>query len=179
MKAEERVILVKRCIYKLLTCNVVVTNTTCDGPPENIKTLELLGVDFTNPRSIKSELDIESEIPISAILDPPNMMKSVRKHFSKYDFKDDLNRMISWKFITRLVALQNTAGVRLANKLTDRHVEYYDSKMKVYLATQVLSSSVAISLDNLREDLQVRVITYLFGHSSWVQYLKCISFNLS
>ena len=81
MKAEERVILVKRCIYKLLTCNVVVTNTTCDGPPENIKTLELLGVDFTNPRSIKSELDIESEIPINAILDPPHMMKSVRKPF--------------------------------------------------------------------------------------------------
>ena len=47
--------------------------------------------------------------------------------------------------------LQAKAGLRLANKLSSRHVEFENNKMKVRLAVQVLSNSVAKALKLLKD----------------------------
>ena len=42
-------------------------------------------------------------------------------------------------------------GVRLANKLSKRHMKWQNMKMKVRLAAQMLSSSVADALEYLKQ----------------------------
>lgn len=59
--------------------------------------------------------------------------------------------MIDWKFLNKLLKLQNESGVRAANKLTHRHLNFNAQKMKVKLCTQTLSSSVAVALEVCRK----------------------------
>jgi hypothetical protein len=53
---------------------------------------------------------------------------------------------VEWKYLKRLVEIQTQNGLRAANKLTIRHVNYESQKMKVKLCSQTLSNSVAVSL---------------------------------
>ena len=49
--------------------------------------------------------------------------------------------------MTRLQELQESEGLHLANKLRPAHVNWKPQKMKVNLAVQALSSSVAHALE--------------------------------
>lgn len=53
---------------------------------------------------------------------------------------------IQWHFIEQLHELQTSEGLRAANKLTQAHIDFCRQKMKVKLAAQTLSSSVAKAL---------------------------------
>jgi len=53
---------------------------------------------------------------------------------------------ILWQHIVLLYEYQKTHGLTLANKLTKQHVMFDKNKMKVKLATQVLSQSVGNAL---------------------------------
>jgi hypothetical protein len=55
-----------------------------------------------------------------------------------------------WHHIQQLYELQESEGLSLANKLTKQHVNFHTQKMKVKLATQVLSASVANAMKFLR-----------------------------
>ena len=61
---------------------------------------------------------------------------------------------ILWSHIVSLQNLQWEKGLHLANKLTKDHINFHKKKMKVYLATQVLSNSVADSLQFCAETLE-------------------------
>ncbi|CAK9292215.1 unnamed protein product [Gordionus sp. m RMFG-2023] len=54
--------------------------------------------------------------------------------------------LIDWKFIQNLHKLQEFEGLRAANKLRKAHIAFHKQKMKVKLAVQVFSASVANSL---------------------------------
>jgi hypothetical protein len=54
-----------------------------------------------------------------------------------------------------LVALQDQYGLQAASKLRNRHINYQKEKMKVQLAVQTLSDSVADALRYCCEDLQL------------------------
>ncbi len=55
-------------------------------------------------------------------------------------------------YIGRLCALQNQHGLSLANKITQKHVDFQRNKMKVSLAVQAIASnSTAKSLRWLQE----------------------------
>ena len=49
-----------------------------------------------------------------------------------------------------MTVLQEKEGLKYANKITSRHINFHKQKMKVKLAAQLLSSSVAVALDVLR-----------------------------
>lgn len=59
---------------------------------------------------------------------------------------------INWNYIVQLVNLQDSGGLHLATKIRRRHVTYYKDKMKVRLAVQTLSASVADALMYCREN---------------------------
>ena len=59
--------------------------------------------------------------------------------------------IVDYRFIEDLVALQDELGLHLANKLNRRHLNWRNMKMKVRLAAQTLSSSVADALSYLAE----------------------------
>lgn len=58
---------------------------------------------------------------------------------------------IEWQYVKSLFNLQEELGFRFANKLSKRHIHFFNNKMKVKLATQVFSSSVADAIDFLRD----------------------------
>jgi hypothetical protein len=57
--------------------------------------------------------------------------------------------VIRWCYIQKLVELQQKEGLHLANKLTNTHIQWHKLKMKVKIAAQTLSSSVADALQFL------------------------------
>lgn len=59
---------------------------------------------------------------------------------------DGNNQRVEWKFIKLLQEMQAKEELRLGNKLTKYHVQYWKQKMKVKLAAQLFSNSVADSL---------------------------------
>ncbi|CAK9291508.1 unnamed protein product [Gordionus sp. m RMFG-2023] len=54
--------------------------------------------------------------------------------------------VINWKYIANLHDLQDKEGLRAANKIGRSHIDYHKQIMKVKLAVQVFSSSVAKGL---------------------------------
>ena len=73
----------------------------------------------------------------------------------------DLNKIrssngntISWEFIENLHTLQEEEGLNLANKLHINHIFWRRHKMKVKLAAQTISSSVADALEFLQNDIK-------------------------
>jgi hypothetical protein len=64
---------------------------------------------------------------------------------------DPDNNIITWKHIVNLYEYQKKHGFTLANKLTKQHIMFDKNKMKVKLAVQVLSKSVANSLLTMSE----------------------------
>jgi hypothetical protein len=78
------------------------------------------------------------------------MMKLGRNAFGTYRQFKSSSGTINYKYVEELVNIQEETGVRLANKLTKRHLNWKNMKMKVKLDAQMLSSSVADALDYLR-----------------------------
>ena len=62
---------------------------------------------------------------------------------------------ISWKYIDALNDVQEKLGLSMANKLTKKHLLWVKNKMKVKLAAQTLSTSVATAIDFLREEAKI------------------------
>ena len=61
--------------------------------------------------------------------------------------KDKDGNAIKWQFVEELHKLQESEGLHLANKLRSDHIKWKPQKMKVNLAAQALSSSVADALE--------------------------------
>ncbi|RVE47487.1 hypothetical protein evm_007898 [Chilo suppressalis] len=99
---------------------------------------------------------------VAIFLDPVHMIKLVRNHFeSKKTFLDENEEEINWHLICELNKLQENEGLHIANKLTRRHIMFRNNIMKVKLASQVLSNSVATALKFCREDAKL----YAFKNS--------------
>lgn len=80
-------------------------------------------------------------------MDPAHMLKIVRNTLGDYAILYDKNgKQIEWQYFKDLVRLQEEGGVHLATQIRRRHVYYWKEKMKVCLAAQVLSASVADAL---------------------------------
>jgi hypothetical protein len=62
---------------------------------------------------------------------------------------------ISCTYLEELEKLQSCDSLYLANKLTGRHVRFQNVVMKVNIAAQTLSASVASAIDFLRDDLHL------------------------
>ena len=60
---------------------------------------------------------------------------------------DENNEFIKFEFSEKLHKLQQTEGMHLGNKLRVAHIAWYKKKMNVKLAAQLLSESVASSLE--------------------------------
>lgn len=61
---------------------------------------------------------------------------------------------IKWTYLEQLNN-QNFETFHLANKLKDRHINFKNERMKVKLATQLFSLSVAEAIKFCREDLRL------------------------
>jgi hypothetical protein len=86
---------------------------------------------------------------------------------------DGNNNIIEWQHIVNLYQYQKTHGFTLANKLTKQHVLFEKNKMKVKLAVQVLSKSVANSLLTMCE-LKIAQFHNVHATVEYLQLFDCL-----
>lgn len=80
------------------------------------------------------------------LFDPPHIIKAVRNNLMKYDYHFE-NKVASWRDITALYELDSNNSIRCCPKLTNTHISPNGfQKMKVKLATQVLSHTVSAAM---------------------------------
>lgn len=124
---------------------------TSDGTSPNIATFKLLGCvfGFSYTSMITKFKHPSLGYDVFAILDPCHMLKLARNCLACLGSIFAENEGIHWKFFENLNEVQQNQGMKLGNKLTNNHIRYEKHKMKVNLAAQTLSSSVADAINFL------------------------------
>lgn len=144
--SEELCGLVKVGLSLVHDAGVTVASLTCDGTSCNIAMANKLGCSIT-PRNLKTSFPHPSTgRPVYFFLDPSHMLKLVRNTIGDFGILKVGEEQVEWKYIKLLHNVQKEQALHLGNKLTQEHVRYWKQKMKVKLAAQVFSDSVADSL---------------------------------
>ncbi|KAL4127076.1 hypothetical protein QTP88_011274 [Uroleucon formosanum] len=148
--------LVSHCIDVLTKTGVTIVSLTFDGCPTNINMVKILGCGlYADNFNTSFKVDGVANT-ISIIPDPAHMVKLIRNAFGeKRQFIDMDGGVIDFEYINKLLILQEDEGCHLANKLKEQHVFYSRQKMKVKLATQLLSRSVSEALTFCRDKLEL------------------------
>ncbi|GFN80520.1 THAP domain containing 9 [Plakobranchus ocellatus] len=132
MSGRERANLVKECLHRLHDTGASAIALTCDGPSCHLSMLNELGACMA-PDMLRSSFPhpADATANVQMMLDACHMLKLVRNAFAEGAVCCDINgRPISWKFVEILHELQETEGLRLANKLKIGHLEWRKQKMK-------------------------------------------------
>ena len=136
-------LLLKDCIARLSQIGLRVRAVGCDQGPTNQKLMRELNVGPNHPY-----FEFEGS-KVHVLFDPPHLIKNVRNNLQKHDFVNG-QEVYSWSDISKFYDFDKEQPVRMAPKLTDKHLTLPAfSSMKVKLATQVLSHSVAAGISSL------------------------------
>lgn len=141
-------VLINQSLQLLRECNITVAAITFDGARGNLSAARKFGCDLMDMWDYKTHFTVNgNEHPISFFLDPAHMLKLVRNTLADYKEIFDTNmESIKWDYLDLLVTLQEHEGLKLGNKLTRAHIFFTKQKMKVKLAAQLFSNSVADAL---------------------------------
>lgn len=148
----EKANLVKRCLQFIYDSGAKVISLTFDGIASNISMANYLGsnISIANMKTWFSHPI--SNRPIHILLDPPHMLKLIRNTLaSRPAIYDTDGNPIEWSYLQKLVDIQNSEGLHIATKIRNRHIDWSREKMKVKVAAQTLSLSVAKALKYLRQ----------------------------
>ena len=150
LSGKERANLVQDCIKKLSDVGIEVVSLTCDGPSCHFTMLQQLGacLDIESFQCYFTHL-CDKNRKVYILLDVcHNYVETSQKHswFIWYLIDNDGDK-ICWKYIVELQKLQDDEGLRLGNKLKLAHIKLEQQKMKVDLAAQTLSASVADAIE--------------------------------
>ena len=172
LTGEERANIIKECLLRLHAIGARVLSLTCDGPSCHFAMLRALGanMDVLNMKpSFPHPADPSDKI--HAVLDVCHMLKLIRNTLADRSTLQTPTGKISWKFLQELNKLQEAQGLRLGNKLKMAHIRWEKLKMKVKLATQVFSSSVADALEYCNTQLH---LPQFRGCEETVEFLRTI-----
>jgi hypothetical protein len=98
-------------------------------------------------------------------LDPAHCIKLVRNWFSELKtFISENGNVISYDYIKKMYSIQEDLCLKLGNKLTNLHMNYKNRKMRVKEAVQLLSRSVADSLQLCLDLGKDNFFLYLFQY---------------
>ncbi|EFN61753.1 THAP domain-containing protein 9, partial [Camponotus floridanus] len=165
LNSNKKANLVNHCLQLLENCKVTVINITFDCCPTNLTMSKVLGCKFEFEKKLNQsakepvlvlQTKISYENPVFIFPDPSHIMKLIRNVLAeKGILYDDNNEEINFKYLKKLNELQDNEGLHLCNKINKRHIEFFKQKMKVKLATQLLSKSVAEALMFCSEHLKL------------------------
>ena len=136
------------CIKKLSDVGIDVVSLTCDGPSCHFTMLQQLGA-CLNIETLQCYFPHSADKnKIYILLDVCHMLKLLRNTLGSYGILIDSDgNEICWKYIVELQKLEDNEGLRLGNKLKLAHIKWEQQKMKVDLAAQVFSASVADAIE--------------------------------
>ncbi|KAI5706041.1 hypothetical protein M8J75_004328 [Diaphorina citri] len=144
--------LIKSTIHLSKQAGLKLHGVTFDGTSTNLATLNSLGCNFYgNLDNLSPEFMFNGE-KYCAIPDPCHMLKLARNCLATLGKIKSPQGIIDWSFIMKLHTLQNSIGLKFANKLSRQHIEWSLNKMKVKLAAQTLSTSIANALEFLNKE---------------------------
>lgn len=148
MTGEQRASIVQQCLYKCQENGVDVISLTMDGCAANIAMVKKLGCSLEPQKMMTTFKDPSTDNEIAVFLDACHMLKLVRNALeNKKKLLDYQGNYIEWSYLMKLNNLQKTEGLHLGNKIKDKHIHFHKQKMKVKLASQLLSNSVADALE--------------------------------
>ena len=136
--------LVLECVDKLSSAGFEVKVILGDQGSNNRKMFEsLLGVTKSSPYFLHDNRKI------FVMLDPPHLLKNTRNNLKKTGFMVD-GQLVKWDYIERFYYTDCKNSVRMAPKLSQKHIDLPPfSPLRVKLATQVLSHSVAAGISTM------------------------------
>lgn len=156
LNAHEKANLVKGCLSMVHSVGVIVTSVTFDGAAANLSMARTLGASFS-PDCLKTFFPHPvTKEKVFLLLDVCHMIKLIRNAFGDWGYLFNNGNCIRWDFIKLLVDIQEKLGLHIATKVRRRHLNYSKEIMKVKLAVQVFSNSVADALDYLCLDLRLQ-----------------------
>ena len=140
--------MIHRCVEEINAAGAIVRAVVGDCAAVNLATFRMLGAEIPS----RPQFSIRSQSEnIYVFLDNCHLIKLVRNSWSDLGTFIDGTRTISWKYVELLHRCQESEGGRLGNRLSNKHMQWKRLKMKVSLATQTLSASVADAMEFLRE----------------------------
>lgn len=157
LSGSERANLVNLCLAKLHDVGVEIISLTCDGPTVHTKMLQCLGasLDVDNLMAYFQHPSDESK-RVYVLLDCVHVIKLIRNSFAALGILTDCDgKSVEWRYVEELERLQAEEGLRAGNKLRKAHVKFQKMKMKVSLAVQLISSSVASAIEFANKDLNL------------------------
>ena len=157
--------LVLLTLSRLHEAGLVVRALTMDGHTSNYRMCAVLGCDIASEQT--SFLEPASQQEVAIIFDACHMQKLLRNMLKAYGMIVSADgQQVKWAYIEELQRLQEATGLRLGNKLSHRHTNFENVKMKVCISVQTLSASVATALQFLKES----------GHPAFQDVSGTISF---
>ena len=144
IKAKILQSLTKMCISKLEGTGLNVVALICDQGSNNRSFLQGLEKVSVNQPYIR-----HNDKNIFVFYDPPHLLKNIRNNLKKGNFYVD-GKLVNWQHIVDFYHFDKSHEIRLALKLTDKHINLPPfTSMRVNLAAQVLSHSVAAGISFL------------------------------
>lgn len=133
--------------------------------------LQTLGANLQPPNTkVFFNHPADKTLKVHIVLDACHMIKLVRNTLGSYGIlKDGDRNCINWNYIEQLEKLQAQQGLRLGNKLKSAHLQWTRQKMKVNIAAQTLSSSVADSLEFCLKELK---LSQFIGCEATIKFIR-------
>lgn len=157
ISGEQKASLVLQALSLCQDVNISVKAITFDGCPANLSMAKKLGCNL-DPKHLKTYFKHpDTNCNVVIFLDPCHMMKLVRNSFEYFKtFEDNNGNIIKWEYLKTLQALQEKEMFHMANKLRAHHIYFKNNIMKVKLATQLFSQSVANALIFCNDQLKLK-----------------------
>lgn len=131
-------------VRRVFNAGGFVKAVICDQGSNNRSMFKGLGTSHTKPYF---EYHFgEKDHSIFCYFDPPHLLKSLRNNFIKYNIEIN-GSLIQFAHVRKFFEMDSKLSVRMCPKLTQKHIELTNfSKMRVRLAAQIFSHSVAAGL---------------------------------
>ena len=106
---------------------LVIHNLTMYGHPSNVSMARSLGCKRDPGAPVQNYFIIsETDMKVRIIIDPCRMFKQLRNTLHDYGVLIALRGYVRWDALAKLHTLQDDVGLRLANKVDERHIEPQD-----------------------------------------------------
>lgn len=150
LNADEKAALTNEALIRLHKVGVEIVSLTLDGLATNFAMCNILGADFKEDQAYFPH-PVQANHKVYVILDPPHMLKLARTSISSKNLVDSDGGIIQWKYFKMLYEKQKELPFNLGNKITKEHIEFERKKMSVKLAAQILSNSVADTMEFFKD----------------------------
>ncbi len=147
VNAKMQAQIIKEGINLLTDAGLDVHGVTFDGCAKNIATARYLGCNINKFDGSFKHPSLPNKT-LYVVLDVCHMLKLACNSLG--EFITESGDIISWQYITALYNVQQGDVLHLGNKLKATHIRWHNQKMKVAIAAQTLSNSVAAGIIYLR-----------------------------